>query len=69
MIMLVFVYNEGHITNEATKCIKVATKLDYLVKHWASTLVDGLAYWLQDIGSKLVFANVEARLISLDLLL
>ena len=32
MIMLVFVHNEGHIADEATKCIKVATELDYLVK-------------------------------------
>ena len=61
MVMLVFVHDEGHIADEATKCIEVCAKLDYLVKHWACTLVDGFAYRLQDIGCELVIATIEAR--------
>ena len=69
MIMLVFIHNEGHIADESTKCIEVGSKLDYLVKHGAWTLVDGFAHRLQDIGCELVFANIETRSVSLVLLL
>ena len=61
MVMLVFVHDEGHIADEATKCIEVCAELDYLVKYWACTLVDCFAYRLQDIGCELVVASIEAR--------
>ena len=69
MIVLIFVHDEGHIADEATKCIEVAAEFDYLVEDWACTLVDGFADRLHDIGCELVFANREARIVSLILLL
>ena len=61
MVMLVFVHDKRHIADEATKCIEMRAELDYLVKHWACTLVDGFAYRLHNIGSELVIACIEAR--------